>query len=54
MSCRSSGDGRHLLRVALDRDHGDFDRALPQRFASAIDRGVSAADDGDAGAQLDL
>ncbi len=46
--------GRHLLRVALHRDHGHFHGALPQRFAGAVDGGVSAADDGDAGAQLDL
>ena len=27
---------------------------MPQRFAGAVDRGVSAADDGDPGTQLDL
>ena len=40
--------------VGLHRDHGHFHGALPQRFAGAVDRRVSAADDGDPGAQLDL
>jgi hypothetical protein len=45
---------RHLLRIALHRDHGHFHGALPQRFAGAVDGGVSAADDGHASTQLYL
>ncbi len=45
---------RHLLGIVLHRDHGHFHGALPQRFAGAVDRGVSAADDGDPSTQLDL
>ena len=44
--------GRHFLAVAFDRDHGHFDGALTERFARAVDRGVSAADDGDARTEL--
>jgi len=46
--------GRHLFRATLDRDHGDFDGTLPQRFARAVNCSVTAANDGDACAQLDL
>ena len=42
------GHGRHLARCCLDGDHRHFLRALPQCFARAVDRGVAAADDGDA------
>ncbi len=45
---------RHLLGIVLHRDHGHFHGALPQRFAGAVDGGVSAADDGDPSTQLDL
>ena len=44
------GHARHFLGIAFDSDHRHFDRALPQRFARAVDRGVSAADDNHASA----
>ena len=46
--------GRHLVGVGFHRDHGYFHGALPQRFAGAVDGGVSAADDGYASTQLDF
>src|SRR3984885_8729356 len=45
---------RHLFGITLHRDHGHLHCALPQSFARTIDRGISAADDGYARAQLDL
>src|SRR5712691_9750648 len=45
---------RHLFGVGLHRDHGHFYGTLPQRFTGAVNRGVSAADDGDPSTQLDL
>ena len=48
------GHGRHLLGVALDRDHRHFHGALPQRLAGAVDRRVAAADHRDARAELHL
>ncbi len=48
------GHARHVLRVALDRDHRDFLRALTERFARAVDRGVAAADHRHARAELAL
>src|SRR6516165_939992 len=45
---------RHLLRVGLHGNHGDFDRALPQGFAGAVDGRVSSADYGNARTQFHL
>src|ERR1700722_8408535 len=43
---------RHLVADAFDGDHRDFDGTLAQGFAGAIDRGVSAANYGDAWAKF--
>ena len=52
MSCRSSGEAGISWRLRFHRDHGHFDGALAERFARAVDGGVSAADDDDASAEL--
>ena len=48
------GHARHLAGRGLDGDDRHFLGALAQRFARAVDRGIAAADDGDARPQLHL